>query len=86
MNVEIRTEVPQFPEKEYIKGTFLAVQAPCTDKKIIKFSHVLENSEEIKFTTSQSYERGRAFEYVRKCVNIYYLVTHSMTKPLAIYI
>ncbi len=25
MNVEIRTEAVQFPEKEYIKGIFLAV-------------------------------------------------------------
>ncbi len=25
MNVEIGTEVPQFPEKEYINGIFLAV-------------------------------------------------------------
>ncbi len=33
MNVEIGTEAAQFPEKEYIKGIFLAVQAPCTDKK-----------------------------------------------------
>ncbi len=26
MNVEIRTEAAQFPEKEYIDGIFLAVQ------------------------------------------------------------
>jgi hypothetical protein len=26
MNVEIGTEAPQFPEKEYINGIFLAVQ------------------------------------------------------------
>ncbi len=27
MNVEIGTEVAQFPEKEYINGIFVAVQA-----------------------------------------------------------
>ncbi len=27
MNVEIRTEAAQFPEKEYINGIFLAVTA-----------------------------------------------------------
>ena len=26
MNVEIKTEAPQFPEKEYINGIFVAVQ------------------------------------------------------------
>jgi hypothetical protein len=26
MNVEIGTEAPQFPEKEYINGIFVAVQ------------------------------------------------------------
>ncbi len=28
MNVEIRTEAVQFPEKEYMKGIFVALQYP----------------------------------------------------------
>jgi hypothetical protein len=28
MNVEIETEVAQFPEKEYINGIFLSVHCP----------------------------------------------------------
>ena len=32
MNVEIRTEVSQFPEKEYINGIFVTVRS-CTDLK-----------------------------------------------------
>jgi hypothetical protein len=28
MNVKIRTEAAQFPEKEYINGIFIAVQMP----------------------------------------------------------
>ncbi len=31
MNVEIRTEAPQFPEKEYIYGIFIAV---CVKKNL----------------------------------------------------
>ncbi len=33
MNVEIRTEASQFPEKEYINGIFVAV---CSWKKILQ--------------------------------------------------
>jgi hypothetical protein len=47
MNVEIGTEVAQFPEKEYINWIFVAVQCPLPrkiiagpltkDDKVIKF-------------------------------------------------
>jgi hypothetical protein len=33
MNVEIATEAPQFPEKEYINGIFLAVYGNREEKK-----------------------------------------------------
>ncbi len=33
MNVEIGTEAAQFPEKEYIKGIFVAVYSPCPCRK-----------------------------------------------------
>jgi hypothetical protein len=44
MNVEIRTEAAQSPEKEYVNGSFLAVhpESPCTIPymvKALKFSH-----------------------------------------------
>jgi hypothetical protein len=32
MNLEIRTEVAQFPEKEYINGIFLAVYAAVQEQ------------------------------------------------------
>jgi hypothetical protein len=34
MNVEIGTEAAQFPEKEYIKGIFVAVWVAKPNKKI----------------------------------------------------
>jgi hypothetical protein len=36
MNVEIRAEAAQFPEKEYINGIFLAVYAEIHKKNFIK--------------------------------------------------
>jgi hypothetical protein len=41
MNVEIGTEAAQFPEKEYIKGTFIAVNCESGSlyfKKMRRFS------------------------------------------------
>jgi hypothetical protein len=36
MNVEIGAEAPLFPEKEYIRGIFVAVYSIITAMKLIK--------------------------------------------------
>jgi hypothetical protein len=42
MNVEIRTEVVQFPENKCINGIFLAVHVLTEDSAVGVVSHVLQ--------------------------------------------
>ncbi len=56
MNVEIGTEVAQFPEKEYINGIFVAVWLPMAGKTCqFIFTPSLENLQRLATLHSEFY-------------------------------